>query len=110
MEIKKTARTIKARLAYLYARVKADKYEQLKHTRHYILMADDGRLMVMDKSRFYSLRKRGIMPKDIQPHMLTKVSLYYTRGYYKGGLAPAMSASHQAMKKRKYLTYIQRSA
>lgn len=106
MEFKKTVKRIKAKLAYLYAKVKADKLEQMNHTRYYILMADNGKLVVMDKSRFYALRKRGIMPKQYKPHMLTQMSLYYTKGTYKGKAVPAMSPSQSAVKKRRYLTYI----
>ena len=99
-------RLLKARIAYFYAKLKADRLNALTGRRYFILMADSGKLVVTDKSQFYKLRRRGSMPKAITPRMLPRISVYYTAGMYKGRLSPCMADKSALMKKRRYLNYI----
>ena len=69
---------LKARIAYYYAKLKAEQLNKFTGRRYFVLMTDSGKLMVMDKTIFYKLRKRGHMPRQIQPHMLQRISVYYT--------------------------------
>ena len=96
----------KARIAYFYAKLKAEQLNKFTGRRQFVLMTDSGKLMVMDKTFFYKLRKRGHMPRQIQPHMLQRISVYYTAGMYKGQLAPCMAEKSALMKKRRYLNYV----
>lgn len=104
--MKHQLKTIKALIAYAYAKFKADRLNALTGRRYFILMADSGKLVVTDKSQFYKLRRRGSMPKAITPRMLPRISVYYTAGMYKGRLSPCMADKSALMKKRRYLNYI----
>lgn len=104
--MKHQLKTIKALIAYAYAKFKADRLNALTGRRQFVLMTDSGKLMVMDKTFFYKLRKRGHMPPQIKPHMLQRISVYYTAGMYKGRLSPCMADKSALMKKRRYLNYI----
>ena len=97
---------LKARIAYYYAKLKADQLNKFTGRRYFVLMTDSGKLMVMDKTIFYKLRKRGHMPRQIQPHMLQRISVYYTAGMYKGRLSPCMAEKSALIKMRRYLNYI----
>lgn len=99
-------RLLKARIAYFYAKLKAEQLNKFTGRRQFVLMTDSGKLMVMDKTFFYKLRKRGHMPPQIKPHMLQRISVYYTAGMYKGRLSPCMAERSALMKKRRYLNYI----
>ena len=104
--MKHQLKTIKALIAYAYAKFKADRLNALTGRRYFILMADSGKLVVTDKSQFYKLRRRGSMPKAITPRMLPRISVYYTAGMYKGRLSPCMADKSALMKKRRYLNYV----
>ena len=97
---------LKARIAYYYAKLKAEQLNKFTGRRYFVLMTDNGKLMVMDKTIFYKLRKRGHMPRQIQPHMLQRISVYYTAGMYKGRLSPCMAEKSALIKMRRYLNYI----
>lgn len=97
---------LKARIAYYYAKLKAEQLNKFTGRRYFVLMTDSGKLMVMDKTIFYKLRKRGHMPRQIQPHMLQRISVYYTAGMYKGRLSPCMAEKSALIKMRRYLNYI----
>ena len=97
---------LKARIAYYYAKLKAEQLNKFTGRRYFVLMTDSGKLMVMDKTIFYKLRKRGHMPRQIQPHMLQRISVYYTAGTYKGNPSPCMADTTAAGRKQKYLRYI----
>ena len=96
---------LKARIAYYYAKLKAEQLNKFTGRRYFVLMTDSGKLMVMDKTIFYKLRKRGHMPRQIQPHMLQRISVYYTAGMYKGRLSPCMAEKSALIKMRRYLNY-----
>lgn len=104
--MKHQLKTIKALIAYAYAKFKADRLNSLTGRRYFILMADSGKLVVTDKSQFYKLRRRGSMPKAITPRMLPRISVYYTAGTYKGNPSPCMADTTAAGRKQKYLRYI----
>ena len=104
--MKQKIKLIKARIAYFYAKLKAEQLNKFTGRRQFVLMTDSGKLMVMDKTFFYKLRKRGHMPRQIQPHMLQRISVYYTAGMYKGQLSPCMAEKSARMKKRRYLNYV----
>ena len=104
--MKHQLKTIKALIAYAYAKFKADRLNAVTGRRYFILMADSGKLVVTDKSQFYKLRRRGSMPKAITPRMLPRISVYYTAGMYKGRLSPCMADKSALMKKRRYLNYV----
>lgn len=97
---------LKARIAYYYAKLKAEQLNKFTGRRYFVLMTDSGKLMVMDKTIFYKLRKRGHMPRQIQPHMLQRISVYYTAGMYKDRLSPCMAEKSALIKMRRYLNYI----
>lgn len=97
---------LKARIAYAYAKFRADRLNAITGRRYFILMADSGKLVVTDRSRFYKLRQRGSMPKDITPRMLPRISVYYTAGTYRGIPSPCMAATTAADRKHRYLRYI----
>ena len=97
---------LKARIAYYYAKLKAEQLNKFTGRRYFVLMTDNGKLMVMDRTIFYKLRKRGHMPRQIQPHMLQRISVYYTAGMYKGRLSPCMAEKSALIKMRRYLNYI----
>lgn len=99
-------RLLKARITYFYAKLKAEQLNKFTGRRQFVLMTDCGKLMVMDKTLFYKLRKRGHMPPQIKPHMLQRISVYYTAGMYKGRLSPCMAEKSALIKKRRYLNYI----
>lgn len=105
-ELRSSLRLLKARIAYFYAKLKAEQLNKFTGRRQFVLMTDSGKLMVMDKTFFYKLRKRGHMPPQIKPHMLQRISVYYTAGMYKGRLSPCMAEKSALMKKRRYLNYI----
>lgn len=44
---------LKAKIAYNYAKLKASQLYRLKGMQQFILITDDSRLLVMDKSVFY---------------------------------------------------------
>ena len=104
--MKQKIKLIKARIAYFYAKLKAEQLNKFTGRRQFVLMTDSGKLMVMDKTFFYKLRKRGHMPRQIQPHMLQRISVYYTAGRYTGQLSPFMAEMSALMKKRRYLIYV----
>ncbi len=58
---------LKAKIAYNYAKLKASQLYRLKGMQQFILITDDSRLLVMDKSVFYRLRNNKNMPNYIQP-------------------------------------------
>lgn len=106
--MKQTFRLIKAKIAYMYAKFKADQLNKVTGKRQFVLMTDNGKLVVMDKSLFYKMRKRGSMPLQITPRMLPRISVYYTAGTYNGASVPCMQ-QHTALKKRiKFLNYIRK--
>lgn len=104
--MKQKIKLLKARIAYFYAKLKAEQLNKFTGRRYFVLMTDNGKLMVMDKTIFYKLRKRGHMPRQIQPHMLQRISVYYTAGMYKGRLSPCMAEKSALIKMRRYLNYI----
>lgn len=104
--MKQTFRLIKAKIAYMYAKFKADQLNKVTGKRQFVLMTDNGKLVVMDKSLFYKMRKRGSMPLQITPRMLPRISVYYTAGTYKGNPSPCMADTTAAGRKQKYLRYI----
>lgn len=104
--MKQKIKLLKARIAYCYAKLKAEQLNKFTGRRYFVLMTDNGKLMVMDKTFFYKLRKRGHMPPQIKPHMLRRISVYYTAGTFKGRLSPRMADKSALMKKRRYLNYI----
>lgn len=101
-------RLLKAKIAYKYAIMKANKLNLINGRRYFVLMTDTGKLVVMDKSIFYKMRKRGSMPKDITPRMLSRISVYYTPGMFKGKSSPGMAETTCNTRKEKYLKYIQK--
>lgn len=104
--LKKKLRVLKARIAYQYAKFKATQRSRITRQRQFVVMTDDGRLLVMDKSVFYKLRKRKCMPAYIKPHMLAKISVWHSGGMYKGRPAAAMSKRQADSKRRRYLLYV----
>lgn len=104
--MKQKIRILKARIAYYYAKLKAEQLNRFTGRRQFVLMTDNGKLMVMDKTYFYKLRKRGSMPKQITPRMLPRISVYYTAGTFNGQPSPGMAVKPALMKKRRYLNYI----
>ena len=70
--MKHQLKTIKALIAYAYAKFKADRLNALTGRRYFILMADSGKLVVTDKSQFYKLRRRGSMPKAKKSALMKK--------------------------------------
>lgn len=102
----KKLKLLKAKIAYMYAKMKADKLSLINGRRYFVLMTDNGKLVVMDKSVFYKMRKRGSMPKQITPRMLPRISVYYTAGTFNGQPSPGMAVKPALMKKRRYLNYI----
>lgn len=105
-EFKEKFKLFKAFIAYAYAKFKAQQRNRITGKRQFVLMTDDGRLLVMDKSLFYSLRKRKQMPNYIKPHSLPKISVWYTASTYKGKSYPAMHQTQAERKRRRYLAYI----
>lgn len=104
--LKAKLKVLKARIAYAYAKFKATQRNRITGQRQFVLMSDDGRLMVMDKSLFYNLRHRRIMPPHIKPHMLNHLSVWFSAGMYKGKPSPPMSARQAERKRRRYLLYV----
>ena len=104
--MKKKVRMMKARIAYLYARMKAERLGRLSGRRQYVLMTDSGKLVVMDRRQFYRLRKGGCMPRAITPRMLPRVAVYYTAGPSGGVSVPCMPPSSAVRRKRRYLEYV----
>ena len=104
--MKQKIRLFKARIAYYYAKLKAEQLNRFTGRRQFVLMTDNGKLMVMDKTYFYKLRKRGRMPKQITPRMLPRVSVYYTAGTFNGKPSPGMAVKPALMKKKRYLNYV----
>lgn len=99
---------MKARIAYMYAKMKAEQLNKICDKRQFVLMTDNGKLVVMDKKLFYKLRKRGNIPKDITPSMLTRIALYYTSGANAIAKAPAMPDTTARHRKKRFLEYIDR--
>lgn len=97
----------RARLVYNYAVYKAKQRNYMDGKRYYVVMSDNGKLMVIDKDVFYRIRHKGIMPKDIKPRMLTKIAVWYTRGMYKGKASAEMAEKQKDEKYEKYISYIQ---
>lgn len=97
---------LKAQVAYIYAKFKANKLNALTARRYFILMSDKGKLVVTDKSQFYKMRKHGSMPRHITPSMLPRISVYYTAYTHKGKTHPGMSQTTAAHKRQRYLNYI----
>lgn len=104
----KKLKLLKAKIAYMYAKMKADKLSLINGRRYFVLMTDNGKLVVMDKSVFYKMRKRGSMPKEITPRMLSGISVYYTSATFKGRSSPSMAATTCHSRKEKYLKYVQK--
>lgn len=104
--LKRKIKVFKACITYAYAKFKATQKNRITGQRQFVVMSDDGRLMVMDRSLFYKLRKRKTMPKYIKPHMLNKISVWFSAGMYKGKPSPAMSPRQTDFKRRRYLRYI----
>lgn len=99
-------KTIKAHIAYYYARLKADHQYRLSGERQFVMMTDNGKLMVMSRHLFYRLRKRGIMPQRITPRMLTKISVYYTAAHCNTGAISAMDIVTAKHRKQRYLEFV----
>lgn len=97
---------MKAKIAYAYARFKADRLSSFTGRRQFILMTDGGKLVVMDKSLFYKMRKRGSMPKNITPRMLPAIAVYYTQDRHNGQPVPPMTKSTADGRKQRYLKYV----
>lgn len=106
--MKQTFKIIRAKIAYIYAKFKADSLNTVTGRRQFVLMTDNGKLVVMDKTLFYKMRKRGSMPKNITPRMLPRISVYYTAGTYKGAVSPCIGQRPASEKKEKYLNYIRK--
>lgn len=104
--LKKKIKVFKACIAYAYAKFKAIERNRITGQRQFVLMSDDGRLMVMDKSLFYKLRKHNTMPQYFKPRMLTKIAVWYSAGTYKGKPSPAMQRRQADRKRRRYLLYV----
>jgi len=104
--LKKKIKVFKACIAYAYAKFKAAQRNRVTNRRQFVVMTDDGRLLVMDKNVFYKLRKRKNMPKFIKPHMLMRISVWYSAGHYKGKPCAAMSKRQADYKRRRYLQYV----
>lgn len=101
---------LKAKIAYNYAKLKALQLYRLKGMQQFILMTDDGRLLVMDKSVFYKLRKNKNMPNYIQPNMLPRLSVWYTQCFKHGKKLPSMPLNTANKRKLRYLQYIRNKA
>lgn len=106
--MKKNFRMVKARIAYLYARMKAEQLGKFTASRQFVLMSDSGKLVVMDRTLFYKLRRRGTMPKDITPRMLPSIAVYYTAGKSGGTMEPAMPTPTAKRRKQRFLEYVSR--
>ena len=100
---------LRARISYLYAKSIARQRYNRTGRRQFIVMTDSGKLLIMDKSVFYSLRKGGHMSESIKPHMLPRISVWYTRGHHGGKPSPEISKAAASTKFRRYLQYLQQS-
>lgn len=96
----------KADIAYLYAKMKAEKQHISTGKQQFLLMSDNGRLMIMDDTHFYGLRKCGSMPRNITPRMLKRIAVYYTDGLFKGRYANRMSDKTRHNRKQRYMGFI----
>lgn len=105
-KLKEKIKLFKASIAYSFAKFKAQQRNHLTGKRQFVLMTDDGRLLVMDKTLFYKLRKRNHIPHYIQPHTLPKIAVWYTAATYKGKPLPAMHPTQTNRKRHRYLAYI----
>ena len=102
----RSLRLIKAKIAYAYARLKADSLAGISGRRQFVLMTDGGKLVVMDKSLFYRMRKRGSMPKNITPRMLPSIAVYYTKGTHNAHSVPPMTKPTADGRRQRYLKYV----
>lgn len=104
--IRTQLRIAKARIAYAYAKTKAQQLNRFNGKRYFILMTDNGKLMVMDKDIFYNLRHRNIMPKRVTPRMLTNICVWYSPGTVNGRPSPAMHKARANKRRLRYINYI----
>lgn len=104
--MKKKIRMMKARIAYMYAKMKAEQLGKFTTKRQFVLMTDSGKLIVMGKELFYKMRRRGSMPTGITPRMLPRIAVYYTAGKHGGTMASAMPPATAKIRKQKFLEYI----
>jgi len=104
--LKGKIKVFKARVTYAYAKFKATQRNRITKQRQFVVMSDDGRLMVMDRSLFYKLRERKTMPQHIKPRMLNKISVWYSAGMYQGKPSPPMHQRQADRKRRRYLQYV----
>lgn len=105
-KLKEKFKVFKAIVAYAYAKFKAAQLNRVTHRRQFIVMTDNGRLLVMDKDVFYKLRKRKVMPRYVKPHMLNKISVWYSAARCNGKPCAAMPQRQADDKRRRYLQYV----